>query len=80
MENYSFEQFWKDLDDGYQIYFDYMDMRYLIYKMKANCYKKELISSKEKCPQQKNEIITLKSVKDLFEFMENFEYRSLIED
>ena len=44
MENYSFEQFWKDLDDGFQVYFDYMEMRYLIYKMKKNCYKKELIT------------------------------------
>ena len=36
--DYSFSQFWKDLDDGYQIYFDYMDIRYLIYKMQKNCY------------------------------------------
>ena len=24
MEKYSFEQFWKDLNEGYQLYFDYM--------------------------------------------------------
>lgn len=75
MENYSFKHFWKDLDDGYQIYFDYMDIRYLIYKMQKNCYKKEMISEKPKCPHQKNEIMTLKGVKDLFDYMENFEYK-----
>lgn len=77
MENYSFEQFWKDLDDGFQIYFDYMDLRYLIYKMKKNCYKKELVTEVEKCPHQKNEIVTLKYVRDLFEHMSNFEYKYL---
>lgn len=77
MENYTFQQFWKDLDDGYQIYFDYMEIRYLIYKMQKNCYKKEMITEKAKCPIQKHEIITLKHVKELFDFMENFEYKSL---
>ena len=77
MNNYSFEQFWKDLDDGYQICFDYMEIRYLIYKMQKNCYKKEMITEKEKCPQPKNEIITLKRVRELFDFMENFEYKVL---
>ena len=28
MDNYSFQQFWKDLNNGYQIYFDYMEIRY----------------------------------------------------
>lgn len=77
MENYTFQQFWKDLDNGYQIYFDYMGIRYLIYKMQKNCYKKEMITEKEKCPIQKHEIITLKCVRELFEFMENFEYKAL---
>jgi len=75
-EEYTFEQFWKDLDDGYEIYFDYMEMRYLIFKLRKNCYKKELITIKEKSPVQKNEIITLKRVRELFDFMENFEYKS----
>lgn len=77
MENYSFEQFWKDLNDGYQLYFDYMDIRYLIYKMQKNCYKKEMITENSKSPQPKNEIMTLKGVKDMFDFMENFEYKVL---
>ena len=41
-KEYSFQQFWKDLNDGYQIYFDYMEVRYLIYKMQKNCYKKRI--------------------------------------
>ena len=41
MEDYSFEQFWMDLRDGYQIYFDYMDVRYLIYKMQKIAIKKK---------------------------------------
>ena len=76
MENYSFEQFWIDLRDGYQIYFDYMDVRYLIYKMQKNCYKKEMITELKKSPLPKNEIITLKRVKELFDFMSNFEYKA----
>ena len=75
MEEYNFKQFWKDLNNGYQIYFDYMDVRYLIYKMQKNCYKKEMVTELKKSPLQKNEIITLKRVQELFEFMTNFEYK-----
>ena len=31
-KNYTFEMFWEDLDNGYRIYYTYMDCRYLIYK------------------------------------------------
>ena len=74
-KEYSFQQFWKDLNDGYQIYFDYMEVRYLIYKMQKNCYKKELITELKKSPLQKNEIMTLKGVRDMFDFMSNSEYK-----
>lgn len=74
-KEYSFQQFWKDLNDGYQIYFDYMEVRYLIYKMQKNCYKKELITELKKSPLQKNEIMTLKGGRDMFDFMSNFEYK-----
>ena len=76
MEEYNFKQFWKDLNDGYQIYFDYMGIRYLIYKMQKNCYKKEIVTELKKSALQKNEIITLKRVQELFEFMSNFEYKA----
>lgn len=74
-KEYSFQQFWKDMNDGYQIYFDYMEVRYLIYKMQKNCYKKEMITELKKSPLQKNEIMTLKGVRDMFDFMSNFEYK-----
>lgn len=41
--SYSFEQLWKDLNDGYQIYYTYMKTRYLISKLKQNCYSKEIV-------------------------------------
>ncbi len=40
-KEYSFQQFLERFEyDGYQIYFDYMEVRYLIYKMQKNCYKR----------------------------------------
>ena len=33
MQEYTFNHFWKDLDDGLEIYYNYMDKRYLIYKL-----------------------------------------------
>ena len=32
-KDYSFEKFWEDLDNGFQIYYTYMECRYLVYKM-----------------------------------------------
>ena len=32
-KNYTFEMFWEDLDNGFEIYYTYMESRYLIYKM-----------------------------------------------
>ena len=45
--------------------------------MQKNCYKKEMVTENSKSPQPKNEIMTLKGVKDMFDFMENFEYKVL---
>ena len=75
-ENYTFEMFWEDLNNGYRILYTYMDCRYLIYKLTKNCYKNELIDAPEKCPHQKNAIYTLKRVKELFPFMTSMEYDS----
>lgn len=75
-KNYTFEMFWEDLDNGFEIYYNYMDCKYLIYKLGSNCYKNELIEAKPKSPHQKSSMITLKRVKELFEFMENLEYKS----
>lgn len=73
-DNYTFEMFWEDLDNGYKIYYNYLGCRYLIYKMTKNCYKNELVIAPEKCPHQKNAMYTLKRVKEIFPFMEEIEY------
>lgn len=75
-DNYTFEKFWEDLDNGFQIMYTYMDNRYLIYKMMKNCYKNELLTIKEKSPHQRMAIFTLKRVQELFPFMEELEYKS----
>lgn len=72
---YTFEKFFEDLKNGFQIYYEYMGCKYLIYKLTKNCYKNELIEAPEKCPHQKNAILTLKRVKEIFEDMENLEYK-----
>ena len=72
MDNYTFNNFWKDLDDGL-----YMDKKYLIYKLTKNCYRQELIKdNNEKSPHPKMSILTLKRVKELFDYMEEFEYKT----
>ena len=75
MEQYTFERLWKELDEGYQIYYTYMDNRYLLTKLKSNCYSQILITEKEKQPHPKKLIVTLKSVKEIFPFMEDIEYK-----
>ncbi len=77
MENYTFNNFWKDLDDGLEIYYQYMGRRYLIYKLTKNCYRQELIKdNNEKSPHPKMSILTLKRVRELFDYMEEFEYKT----
>ena len=80
MENYTFNHFWKNLDDGLELYYTYMGNRYLIYKLTKNCYKQELVSRDDKSPHPKMSILTLKRVKELFPFMEDFEYKSGLQD
>lgn len=76
-EGYSFNRFWKDLDDGLEIYYTYSGKRYLIYKITKNCYKQLLISTpEEKSPHPKMSTVTLKRVKEMFPYMENMEYKT----
>ena len=42
-KKYTFEMFWEDLDNGYKMFYTYMNCKYLIYKLDKNCYKNELI-------------------------------------
>lgn len=74
-KDYKFENFWDDLDQGFQIYYTYMNKRYLIYKIHSNCYREELINREEKSPHPKFAMVTLKKVKELFDFMSDFEYK-----
>lgn len=72
---YTFKQFDKNLDDGYQIYFTYVRNRYLLFKTSENCYTQKLLEEDEKNPQPRMSIITHKRVKEIFPFMENIEYK-----
>ena len=52
--NYTFEQLWKDLNTGYQIYYTYMDTRYLLSKLKQNYYSKEIVKHNRKNTTSQN--------------------------
>ena len=75
MSEYTFERLWKELNDGFQIYYTYMKRRYLLTKLDKNCYSRKIVNEEEKSPHPKEQIITLKSVKELFPYMENIEYK-----
>ena len=72
----AFEQFDKNLDDGYQIYFTYVRNKYLIFKTSENCYTQKLLSEDLKNPQPRHAVITHKRVKEMFPFMEAIEYKA----
>ena len=72
---YTFKQFDKNLDDGYQIYFTYVRNRYLLFKTAENCYTQKLLDFDEKNPQPRVAMITHKRIKEMFPFMENIEYK-----
>ena len=61
-EDYTFEKMWEDLNNGYQIYYTYVGNRYLLFKTKKN-------------PQPRMSMLTLKRVKEIYEFMEDIEYK-----
>lgn len=54
MEKYTFEEFEKILDDGYQVYFTYLKNRYLLFKTSENCYTQKLIAVRTKKSASKN--------------------------
>ena len=72
---FTFEQFDKNLDDGYQIFFTYVRNKYLIFKTSENCYTQKLLSEDTKNPQPRHSVITHKRVKEMFPFMEELEYK-----
>lgn len=75
MENYTFNNFEEDLNNGFQIYLTYVENRYLIYKTAANCYTQELIDYDEKNPQPRISIITKKRLKEIFKYSKELEYK-----
>ena len=44
MENYTFEDMWLDLKNGYQIYYTYVRNRYVLFRTAQNCYTQKLLS------------------------------------
>ena len=44
MENYTFEDMWLDLKNGYQIYYTYVRNRYVLFRTAKNCYTQKLLS------------------------------------
>ena len=75
---YTFNRFSKDLDDvddGYKILFNYVRNRYVVYKVKENCYMQELVEQMSRNPVPEKAMITFKAIKQMFPFMEEIEYR-----
>ena len=75
MENYTFEDMWLDLKNGYQIYYTYVRNRYVLFKTAKNCYTQKLLSDDPKNPQPRMTMLTLKRVKEIFPHMEDIEYK-----
>lgn len=73
--NYTYKNFEKDLDDGYQFYLTYVNNRYLIYKTATDCYTQELMDYDEKNPQPRCSIITKKRLNEIFKFSTDLEYK-----
>lgn len=78
-EKYTFERFDKELNDGFQIYFTYVNNRYLVFKTTENCYTQQLISVHDKNPQPRMAMITHKRLKEMFPYMEEIEYKAIIQ-
>ena len=78
-KKYTFEMMWEDLDNGYQIYYTYVKNRYLLFKTAPNCYTQKLLSDHPKNTQPKMTMLTLKRVKEFFEYMEDIEYKIIDE-
>ena len=75
---YTLGQFSKELDEGYQIFFTYVNNRYLVFKTTENCYTQQLISVHDKNPQPRMAMITFKRLKEIFPHMEDIEYKAIL--
>lgn len=72
---YTFQEFNKNLDDGYQIFFTYVRNRYLLFKTAENCYTQKLLTDDPKNPQPRMAMVTLRRIKEMFPHMEEIEYK-----
>lgn len=79
-KEYTFEMMWEDLNNGYQIYYTYVRNKYLLFKTAPNCYTQKLLSDNPKNPQPRMSMLTLKRVREMFDFMEDIEFKVLDEN
>lgn len=75
MQDHTFEEFEEILDKGYQVYFTYLNNRYLVFKTNENCYTKKMIYQGSKNPPAKFAVITKKYLNEIYDFMEEIEYK-----
>ena len=71
----TFEEFEQVLNNGYQVYFTYLTNRYLLFKTTENCYTQRLIHVGQKNPPAKMAMVTKKYIMEIFQFMEDIEYK-----
>lgn len=76
-ELYTYKKFDNDLNNGYKIYFTFVNNRYLVYKTNTNCYTQELVNYDESNPQPRKSIITKKRLRELFKYSNDFEYKMM---
>lgn len=74
-KEYTFEMMYEDLRNGYQIYYTYVRNRYLLFRTAKNCYTQKLLTTDSKNPQPRSTMLTLKRVKEIFDYMEDIEYK-----
>ena len=72
---YTFDRFYNELEQGYQIFYDYVRNRYVLFKTSENCYTQKLLTIREKNPHPVMEMLTKKRIMEMFPFMENIEYK-----
>lgn len=72
---YSFEKMEEELDNGYQIYFNYVRNRYQLFKTSENCYSQILLTENIKNPLPRLNVITHKRLKEIYPFMTDIEYK-----
>ena len=75
MNDKSFDEFEAILDKGYQVYFNYLDNRFLVFKTNENSYTKKLVYQGYKNPPARMAMITKKYLSEIFNFMEEVEYK-----